>query len=667
MPETTVCRLCDAACGVLVHSESGRLSSITTDPADPVGGGEACPVLAYVPSVLAHPDRITTPLRRTDSGWESVPWEDALAAIGDQLRSIRGQSGPESLGLYLGGDRWSRSRETVRALALGVALGTPHLFSETADVVVPSLRAAEHMLGHPAPLLSDLSRAHYVVVFDGGQVDTGWGGLRRGRIYGEALAHSVRTKGTKVVVVGPRRTPLADTAHQYVAIRPGTESFFLLGMLSAAVKGLWRDDQDVRDYTEGWPQLQEILSGWSVERCAAICGVDAAQISGVALKFGRAAMAVAHLDARVYSSPYASVGAWAGLALHTITANTLRPGGLYDHLAPFDLHHPLAFLPSEKSPRTHSGHPLVALQAPAATLTDHLDGTLKALVVVEGDPAGTAADPRAVQAGLGSLDLLVVCAGFHSATTASADWVLPTTHPFEEQELEVLGSFSLPEPAVRQVRPAVQAPEGCWPAEHILRQLGQAVHPGLRGSVYGLHLALAGRHLAGAPLDDWESRLLEWAADIDPEALDAPPHRIDRGMADRSLQRVGRDGGKILLAPDAVRLLLDAVVPPGGDGLRLRTSVPRSNAPDARHGRASDAVAYVHPDVGLATGAAVRITTEAGFLDVTVRHDPRLRPDVVDLPAGVPGVGALIPRTPRDPWTGMPARDGLSCQVELLS
>lgn len=664
MPESTICRLCEGACGVLVHSEGGRLSSITPDPADPVSGGGDCPVLAYVPSALAHPERIKQPQRRTDAGWESVSWDVAIQAIGEQLRSIRSSQGPESIGMYLGGDRWGRTRETVRALAFGAAMGTPHVFSESVDDTAPLLRAAELMLGHPATLLSDLSRAHYVVVFDGGQPDTGWGHLRRGRSYADALAHSVRTKGTKVVVVGPRRTALADTAHQYVAIRPGTEAFFLLGMLSAAVKGRWRDAQYVRDYTEGWEELQEVLTGWTVERCASICGVDAARISGVALKFGRAAMAVAHLDARLWSSPYASMGAWAGLALHTITANTLRPGGLYDYEAPFDLHHPLAFLPASKSPRTKGGQSLVALQAPASALGEHLDGTLRAMVVVDGDPVARQAQPDALRAGLDGLDTLVVLARHHSETTAIADWVLPTTHPFEEGELEVLGSVSLPEPAVRQVRAAVQAPEGCWPVEHILRLLGDVIHPGLRGGVHGLHLRLAARHLVGSDMEDWEARVLEWAADVDPEALDVAPHRVDRGMADRSLQRVSRTGGRIALAPDAVRTLLTSVAPPEGDGFRLRTSVPRSRAPDAVHGRATGAVAYLHPDAGFAAGSEVTVRTSAGAMALTVRHDARLRDDVVDIPAGVAGVGALIPSSPKDLWTSMPARDGLQCEVQ---
>jgi len=669
MPDTSICRLCDGACGVLVHSEGGRLTAIVPDPSDPVSGGRPCSVLAEVPAALANPDRIVQPLRRAGDGWESVPWDDALDEIADKLGQVRRSAGPSGVGLYLGGDRWSRSRETARALAFGVAMGTPHIFSETLAASGGLLRCTEAMLGHPALLLSDLSRAHYVLVFDGGQPDTGWGPHRRGRTYADALAHSQRTKGTKVVVVGPRRTELADSAHQYVAIRPGTEAFFLLGMLSAAVKGGWCDAQYIRDYTDGYGDLPEMLAAWSVERCAEICGVPAASISGVALKFGRAAMAVAHLDERITRTARGSLAVWAGLALHTVTANTLRPGGLYDYPAPVDLHHPLAFLPAAGAPRSASGQPLVGLQVSSELLRDHLPDPVRALVVVDGDPVGEAAAPGELSSGLQSAELIVVFARTHSQTTAHADWVLPLTHPFEEGELELLGSTALPEPAVRKVKRAVRAPEGCRGVESVLSELVSRLKPGLRGGAYGLHIAFGARKLASAELSAWEGRVLEWGADLDTDALDAPPHRHTYGMADRSLWRVSRENNRIDVAPDVVRPLLDAVVPPRAADARpywLRASVPRDRVVDDEHGADRRGAVYVHPDLGLADGALARLSTEAGSLDVRVRHDPRLRDDVVDLPWGIRGAGALIPASPRDPWTGMAAWDGLSCALTAL-
>ena len=120
---------------------------------------------------------------------------------------------------------------------------------------------------------------------------------------------------------------------------------------------------------------------------------------------------------------------------------------------------------------------------------------------------------------------------------------------------------------------------------------------------------------------------------------------------------------------DGVLVVLDATAVEETSEQRpfwLRASVPRTRVVDDEHGADRRGAVYVHPELGVADGALARLTTEAGSLEVRVRHDPRLRPDVVDLPWGVRGAGALIPAVPRDPWTGMAAWDGRSCSLTAI-
>ena len=246
-----------------------------------------------------------------DGALQPATWAEALADIGSRMQDIRGRGGPAALGVYLGQAVQRSSRDWLASVGLGVGLGTPHVFSELSLGMGPRLHLTELMIGHAASLNSDLGRAHHLVVFGGEQPDLDWGPGNQGLAHEAWIAHSRKTKGTKVVVVGPRKTPFAAEMNQYLAIRPGTEPFFLLGMLSAAVAGDWRDQQFVDDYTTGWAQLVELVAPWPVERCARICGVEAATLSGVALKFCRSAMSVAHPDYSTFANAQAGVGAWA--------------------------------------------------------------------------------------------------------------------------------------------------------------------------------------------------------------------------------------------------------------------------------------------------------------------------------------------------------------------
>ncbi len=670
MSVRTFCRLCDGACGLVAQVSDGRLVSLEGDADDPVSAGFVCEAArASIPGLSAA-DRVTQPLKRQGGGHVPATWDEALVDIGQRLAAARKRGGARSVGLYLGEAMQRSDRGLIRSLAAAAALGTPSVFSELSDIGGPPLRAAELALGHAVPLLPDISRAHYVLALGGDQDTRGWGPLVRGRLHTDGLAHSRRTKGTKVVVAGPRATPFARAMNQHLPIRPGTEPFLLLGMLVAVVRGGWRDAQFVRDYTVGWDRMAAALGPWTVDRCADICGIPAADLSGVALKFSRSAMSVVAPDASTFANAHASLGAWAWLALHTVTANTLRPGGLYDHKGVFDLHHALALLRTDKAPHTRAtGHPLLLLQGPAGALADEVlvpgEGRVTALVTVRGDPVGRLPAPARTREALGTLDTLVCLATTHDETTALADWVLPLAHPWERADLETLGGLLLPRDIAR-FTPALVPPAGEARAESdVLADIVAAVSPGLGRGEWGWPVALAGRALSRGDLSSFERMAREWLREAGWDAV-ARDGGLDAGESDRATWRVAREDGRIDLFPDAVGALLDQADVPVDDSARplwLRTSTVWDGARPAT----GEPAVRAHPDCGLVDGARVRIRTAHGEAEGTLRLDPDLRPDTVDVEGGaLVAPGALLSGTRLDALTGAVERDGLRCTLDAV-
>ena len=669
----TYCRLCEGSCGLVAHVQDGAITALQPDADDPVSGGFLCGSAAASPRLLADPRRFTRPMRRTEAGLVPATWEEAIRDIGDRLRAARKASGPRGVGLFLGDGLDRNTQGFVRSLAFALGMGTPNVFSTFAWGAGPRVRMSELMLGHPALLLPDLGRAHFVVMFGGEPDQTDWGASVPGMTHERDLRHSRKTKGTKVVVVDPRKTKLAGEMDQHLACRPGTEPFLLLGMLSSIVKGNLRDVQFVDDYTTGYDRLVELISAWPLERCAEICGVDVAALSGVTLKFARAAMATAWLGPSALANSNASVGAWAWLALHTITANTLRPGGLYDHRGVFDLHIPLALIPTAEAPRTRVGGqlPLILLQAPGSLFADEAlqggEGQLKALISVSGNPARALPASQRVASALDGLDTLVCLSAFPDETTEKAHWVLPITLPWERADLHLLDTNLLPHHLTGWTPALLPAAGEARPEAQILKELFAAVHPGVRGSSFGPQLALGGRYLATADLDAWQARLTEWFGDAPWSALEASPHRIDRGDADRATWRVTTPDGKINLVPDEIVPLLEALREPAHDEarpLRLRTTRRPGRAVDRLLGGAAP-VLSLHPSSGVAEGSRVKISTRAGSLVVPVKLDLALRPDTADLPHGWGTDALALVGTDRlDPLLGTPDLDGLACRID---
>ena len=622
--------------------DDGRIDG---DRSDPVSLGFVCDEARASYARLRSPDRI---LAARSAGSST---DDAIAAAARILSDAR-RRGSQRIGLYLGRRLARDQLGYLRSLAFAIGVGTPEIYGEVLEGAEARLQATELVLGAPIPLLSDLSRAQTVLLLGGDPEARDWGPLHRGMRYGADLRTARAGKKLRLFVADPR-SPEGDATH--LAILPGRETFLFLGLLQALVSGSLVETQFVRDQTTGFEALQEALAAWPLDRCAAACGLDGAAIAGAALKIARSPTAVVHPGWTAFAGHAPLVGAWAWLAIHGVTAHLLRPGGLYDHKGAFDLGRVIGRVPSGSAPKDAANRSLLLLQAPAADLRTAVEANaLDVLLCIEGDPLTTIP-------GLSLDGVRVIALDTHeTATTRAAEIVLPVADAWERFDQQIVDASLLPVHGVARANPIVEPPPGVAPTEAVLRSLFAATEVGVRGSAFGLHLAMSARFLAHVELSSWMGRLGELAPGIDSRGLEIPPHRVFTGDADRATWRIE----KIQLLPDAIRSALAELEEPrrpDGFPLTLRTSV-RDRVEPGRDAR--DPGAGIHPSVGLADGAPAIVETPAGSVTTVVRVDPRMRPDVVDLPWGYGAdVHALYGRHWLDARTGSIVRDGHPCRV----
>jgi anaerobic selenocysteine-containing dehydrogenase len=648
------CRITNSRCGLTAHIEENRFKD-----QDALTG----------PSSVQDSSRIAEPMKRVNGTLTPVSWDTAIQEIGGALRSIRSQNGPKGIGLYLG-ERTQRSPRTlVRSLAFGVGSGTPHIFSEANSIYGSQLWATEQVIGHAASLISDLSRAHYVLLLSGEQRDLGWGPCSPGTGHEAWLQHSRKTKKTKVIVADPRRTELSEGMDNHLPIRPGSEPYLMLGMLTAIVQSGWTDRQFIRDYTVDYERLQAALADWKVEDFADLCGIDAPDLSGVALKFARSPMALVHPARQTFQNEAGGIGAWAWLALHAVTANILRPGGLFENRGVIDLFPVLSQLTSEKAPRTSAtDSELLLMQAPATVMcTEIMEGPVRALISVSGNPLGRLPNPDRTRQALGSLELLV-CIGHHEDATAEhAHWVLPASYPWEQTAMTVRDQ-SQGAPVDDDWCPPIgtSAPHA-RSEEQILADLYGSLRPGIRGSVWGLHLGLLAQYVARTDVKQWEQRFLtdwltdtpdEWALivddDFDWSEAEGMEHSTDGtrrlylGTGDRSLWRPSTESERIELLGDRIEPMLRDFRPGAPVPLVLRAGQWRDRTVDVSRSDVDSPKVEIrlHPEMGFEAGSRVKLETAHGSCVGLVVLDERLRTDVIDVPfyEGCPSLELLSDR-----------------------
>ena len=669
---------CRAGCGTAVVAtvEDGVIRGMRDDPESPLGRSMVPSAVTcdHRPHAAADPRRLLRPRKRVGSPgegrWEELSWEQATREIAGRLKDLRRQSGPSSLALLAGRPVGDDLRGALRTLGGALAWGTPHLYTPLAEAGGPWLQAAQGVIGRVSPLQGDIGRAHYVLLLSADPHARGWGPLQQGQGLGADLAHSRKTKSTKVIAVDARRTQMAAAADLHLSILPGTELFFVLGMIRAILDNKWQDAQFIRDYTRDIEALEAALAPWPLARCAEACGLQPGDIQGVALKFARAAMAVCWRGHGALSSRHSGLTAWAILALHGITANLLRPGGIYEPPGPCDLSDLRDQLPAGTA---RSGHATLLMQAPAAALAADLhhpgEGQPRALLALHADPWRELPGGPDLHRRLDDLDLLVAVDAWETETVRRAHYALPATDHWEQPGLRLLDGATLPVRHAAATPALARAPGEARDLAVILRDLLLHSGPALQ-SPLPLALRLMGGRLAAIDLAAWERRYWERNSAVPWEDFAGKPW--EGGDLNRAHGTPSHPDGRMHLLPPAYAAALRELQPPApipAFPLRLLGSAARDplTCPAARSdaGIGADPGVTLHPRHGIAAGARARIVTAAGSVEAVVRVDAGLHPDAVDLPAGYAAdVFSLIPADALDTLSGTAALDGLPCRVE---
>ena len=279
----TACTLdCPDACAltVTVAVEGGveRIVKVDAAPGDPITDGWICAKVRRSAERVYSPDRVLTPLIRVgpkgDGAFRSATWSEALDLVADRMRAARAVGGGDAIVAYTYNSSSARLEKKSASEALFAALGATvadhticaHTVSEAWASVYGSMGSA-----NPA----DVVHSDYVVL---------WGANpNASNVHVAELLRQAQRAGTRVVVIDPRATPVAQRAHLHLAVRPGTDV-----VLAYAIARHWHHtgaiDHDflAAHHVQGVDTFLAAADRYTLDEAAAICGVPAAHIEQLA-------------------------------------------------------------------------------------------------------------------------------------------------------------------------------------------------------------------------------------------------------------------------------------------------------------------------------------------------------------------------------------------------
>ncbi len=349
---------CGGRCLLKVHVHEGRITRIETDdrPEHPEHP-EFAPQLRACTRGRAyrrrqyHPDRLTTPLRRSgprgSARFEAISWDTALDELAAQLVRVRDTHGYGALHVPYGTGGYSQltGAQTARRLLnlFGGHLGHYNSYSWGALNIVTPATFGTTKVGNER---QDWLNAKIILMW-------GWNPAEaRDGTNSDWFILQARRRGARVICIDPRHTPsAASLADEWIPIRPGTDSAMMIAMAQVIVAEGLHDAGFLKRCCSGFDpsQMPASASGeesWrdyllgtrdgmpkTPEWAEAICGVPAETITRLAREYATLKPGVLYQGYAMQRRAYGEQVVRAGISLAALTGNIGIPGGWASGLA----------------------------------------------------------------------------------------------------------------------------------------------------------------------------------------------------------------------------------------------------------------------------------------------------------------------------------------------
>lgn len=237
----TTCWIGKQDCGMLAHRIDGRVVKLEGHPGHPRNMGTLCPKGVGQITALYDPNRVKTPLIRTNAKGEkgefrAAGWDEALGMVAEKMNEVR-ERDPRLL-------IWQKGRSKAKAFydtAFVKASGATKLH-HGAYCSDAGYRACEYTVGPHGVLHPDFRNTDYVLAW-GWNITSGGGNKTCWLTWNQQLVEA-RERGLKVVVIDPRVRAAGAYADKWLPIKPGTDLALALALCNLVIG---RDTLD-RDY-----------------------------------------------------------------------------------------------------------------------------------------------------------------------------------------------------------------------------------------------------------------------------------------------------------------------------------------------------------------------------------------------------------------------------------
>ena len=475
----SVCPYCGVGCQITYHVGDNRIVRVEGRDG-PANHGRLCVKGRFGLDYVHHRQRLTQPLIRKAglgkaadftmdpadplSVFREATWEEALDLAGGTLRRIRDQHGSHALAGF-GSAKGSNEEAYLFQKLVRTGFGSNNVDHCTRLCHASSVAALLEGIGSGAvsnPVMDAMSAEVVFLI--------GANPVVNHPVAATWIKNAVK-RGTRLILVDPRRSELARHARPYLQLKPDTDVAFLNAMLHTIVEEGLVADTFVADRTGGFEQFRKNLEGYSPEAMAAVCGIPASTIREVARSYAGSRASMILWGMGISQHVHGTDNARCLIALAMLTGQVGRPGtGLHPLRGQNNVQGasdvgliPMMYPDYKRVDAAEAKAKFEALwrkaldPAPGLTVVEIMNavhaGQIRGMYVMGENPAMSDPDVHHARAALSELEMLVVQDIFLTETGYLADVILPAS-AFPEKT----GTFTNTDRAVQLGRQALQPP-----------------------------------------------------------------------------------------------------------------------------------------------------------------------------------------------------------------
>ena len=398
----STCRQCPAGCGIHGRVREGRVLKVEGNPHSPInrspagdGSGKLCQMGQSGLQNHYNPDRLTKPLLRKGGALVEASWDEAMDAIKQRL-------GSSSKVAWFTGT--VSGHQAVLLQAHLDELGSTHHYVHEVVNTAVTQAVNRDALGESLPRYR-FDKAGVIL-----SLGADFLGPWQSPVHFSTEYAKFREAPRGILVqVEPKMTLTGGNADLWLAIRPGTEGVFALGIANVLISKFNRDGSQLP------PEVRSTIAKYDPDTVTAVTGVPGDRITKVAtwLNERSPSLVLSGLSAEGQEHGYDTAAA--AMLLNIILGNvgkTIVSSGEF----------PFAQLVAKEGNTQN----LLAF-------ADALDkGEHDAVFIYGANPVFTSPDYMALGTKLDKVPFKVVLTNFHDETAMHADVVLPLHSQYEE-------------------------------------------------------------------------------------------------------------------------------------------------------------------------------------------------------------------------------------------